>query len=120
MAKRAPLGKREMGVKPGESAIWALIELIPFLLRDLLGVYPLTGQRIAIAKPLREIAVFAPLRAERRKVLLARFLADRTGFRGGGHGFFAISQSCFPAKAGIHYQRSASGLLLSQEITGSR
>ena len=78
MARLTRLGKREL-VVPVPLCTARL------LAQHIFGAGRWTGDRIAIAKPLREIAVFAPLRAEWSEVFSARLLADRAGAIGLGH-----------------------------------
>ena len=69
-----------------------LVLNVPLVVRDLFRVNRLSGNRVTIAKPPRQIAVLAPLRAEGSKGVfscaiallrdrvVAWFLADRAGF----------------------------------------
>jgi hypothetical protein len=73
MANLVALGKREIG-------LFKLFVMGPFLARDFLRVGGRSGHGVAIAKPPREIAVLAPLRAERCVILDTGLFADRAGF----------------------------------------
>lgn len=81
MAKVRGLGKREKEVKAGLGLFLAF----PVARGNAFGINRVSGNGIAIAKPLREIDVFATLGAERGKGGHTRLSADWAGFGGFGH-----------------------------------
>ena len=71
--------------KSGVSCALCLFLPVPVARGDGFGVHRLARNRISIAKPLRQIAVLAALRAKGRKFRDARFSAHRARFHRSTH-----------------------------------
>jgi len=97
---RAGLWRTRARMARGKSA-GLLILSVPILARDLFRARRRAGEGITIAKPAREIAVLAALRAERRKFRHARFAANRAGFgRCGAHSLNICALGASSARPG--------------------
>ena len=80
---RAALWRSGARLARGKKGFWPysfdLLLGVPILGGNLLRVHRLSGHGIAVAKPLREIAILASLRTEGSEFFRARFLADGAG-----------------------------------------
>lgn len=114
MAKRASLGKWESG----GIARFGLFLPVLIALGDILRVHRLARHGITIAKPPREIAVFAALRTERREIRLARFFANGAGF-GGLHCDNICALGASSARAGLVSIRTSRPVRLANSSSHS-